>query len=299
MQVIFVFGLIGLVYTVVATLTIALSSSAIQVKQQNYQDIERFFDDIDIAINKSIIHQQFFLSDVDKTDLTFLAPYLSWSQQELLTDPWGGEYRVHHAREYVTVYAEGTCDGTHNCAQVPVDAFAIVSSGPDLVFQTTNLLETATYNDVRTLSAALDEDDVVYTFTTFNAAHTLWQRIAGLSEQVFTLAAKHYTDQVQAFRDQIDIYYIDNPGSYSGTEWMDDLTAQAAYPQMPASLAEIGADELIASIHELVNDFTFTLSGFRGTKPTVVTVALEDITDSWQFRYERTIDGEDLIAGTD
>ena len=329
MQVLFFMGLIGVIFTTMTFINASVTVTAMQKKVEQLANVEKMFTDVEFALTKGVLLNQadLFLEESDgKLDtLEFMAGYVKWNNEELITDPWGKDYVVKAASARQTIYADnlGAPDSlgspTTNAIDAYVTAFLLISAGPDGKFgQTEGALPEpwpATYNDIRAYTPAnngvgeVGADDIYTTFTTYAAAVSLWNRAKNVTDKVESLIVNNYTNQLELFQPEIIGYYqtlnsdeiFDASGNYilKDDKWLEDLDDPVAYPNFPRiqnNLNVLGATGEMKRMPEFLSNLSLVVA--PGSHDASLTLSLtnpqQNINNNWRVTYTKAIEGSGI-----
>ncbi len=330
MQVIYIMGVFMFVFAVVMGLTTTLSRTAMQAKLDNIAEVRQMFSDIEGGINNGILanqsdlrhlHNRFRASQNNQFSATVAARnnlyrgvtitgtrypgllnYVSWSEDQLVTDPWGTDIRVYYSTRYVLV---------DNGVEAPQTIFAYVSAGPDRGFDAT--LGTISFNNIAGLDVPANSDDIISVFSTYDAAIRTWGLTLNALNGAAGLIEKDYSEQHVQFLPQIEIF---NTGMFSGgtfgfdnislNAWESDpgLRAMAGFPRIATSLAgSLSLDTYTDKVPMFgINPVTgfMTLNAIAGeTARTRLRLRINPATTStvgWRVTHDREIDGRTIIS---
>lgn len=268
MQSIGLLAIFGFMYGVVALFIASISQSSMLHKALNEEKTHEIFREIEFVVNDRILLDSATFEDhaAGFNIATMLSVQNVFPQtmgrtlQEITYDPWGSEVQVRFADSTYAVSGS---------AVAPISAIALLSPGPDRVFQTTVPPQSAalTFRDVQRIEAATGSDDIVHTFTTLSAMKRAWNQLDSVIEKAQGLAIYNYQQQMDEFQPTIDQYYVDNSSAIFDAGFsIDDSTLSiwqtgdpsqnldpipvttAGYPRMPSSLNSIGMDEEVDAL---------------------------------------------------
>lgn len=253
MQSIFILALFGVLYSTIAVITTMLSTSAMQKKIERIEFVKTLFQDIETGVKKGYLGDNpDFLnlgitpgvgvagtryaidSTIGSTNSrridNFLPRYVSYSNDQLLIDPWGNPYILEMNYRYVTIYADSNPDtppSYSNEVEAPVAVFLLYSAGPDRVFGTPN--PGNTFNQMRRFSKATNangDDDIVHVFTTISTAQSMWNHTKETFDKMVSAVSDNYKQQYDLFSSTIQTDYYDVVNFYDGSfNWIGDNPA--------------------------------------------------------------------------
>jgi hypothetical protein len=255
-QSLFILSLFGIIYTTVAVITTMLSTSAMQLKLQRIDAVKEMFIDIESAIVDGYLGDHVDFSDLafpipanrridlavadinDRID-KFLGEYISWTSPQLLKDPWGTDIFISMTSQNVTIYSDNknpsALDGVGNPIGVntvtaPINAFILLSAGPDKQFGTAAGLMPTLYNGANSArrytkaNNAAGEDDIVHVFTTFSAMNEMWTHTQDVQRKMMSIAGDNYKQQYELFTPQIQVSFYDVVDFYDASfNWIGDV----------------------------------------------------------------------------
>ena len=206
MQALFYIGLFGTFFIVMSSITAGVSMSTMQRMVDQRANVAKMFKDVDFAINRIILRETpsleaYLLGDVAITNLDnvkFTAENVSWSPQQLQTDPWDSDIEVVHIRETAAL---------GNKVEADVNYFILASAGVDREMETqlpdpdgTNLSDINTFAGWRTLrSAGAAGDDIIHTFSTKDALINTWNKSYDVERKITETAQRVYERKVEQF----------------------------------------------------------------------------------------------------
>lgn len=271
MQVFYIIAVFGLFATLLSSFVNSVSQSSIELKQNQVEALKTMFADVEVAINTNILGSEGSLAcctglrqaPYHLTDASILE-FTGWTKQQLKTDPWGKDIQVVTA---VVNRADDYIDDIDVGVSAPVQAFALVSSGPNREMGTAlqQAITTATsYRDVMQLEDYVDDDDIVRIFSTRQAMQEVWNRAKDAHQRVVAIAVQHYRRQYDAFLPQVqgtyeaqfragEFFSSSGLSSQVLTEqlnrWREDaaMQAQPGYPTMPVSGDSINKLQLMGA----------------------------------------------------
>lgn len=300
MQVIYVLGLFGFIFSVVMGLTSNLTRSAMQNKLNEVAHTREMFEDIEKAVNDGVMANYADLKQISHTfrngtggDLNTPAlggtrrdflygrnghpgilefvswpPPLSgsggWTSARRLQDPWGSNLRIYFYTQYTLV---------DTGVSAPETAFAIISPGPNRTFETS--IGAVNFNNVKSADAPNGSDDIVFVFTTRPALIRTWNTATKALDNLVKAVEANYTDQYVRFMPNIKTYNeaMFSSGSFgfdnaSLNAWESALSGQPNFPRMPTTMsASLGARDIFEKVplygeQSLLNHLYF--QGFAG-----------------------------------
>lgn len=315
-------GFFGLIAALVGSITVTQMASSMQHKVDNQTQVQQMFQDFEYAVNSAYLKENLDLraagvdgpnarntigAEFNNTSaIDAMLPWLRWSRQQLLTDPWRTPIRYYAYEDSTVFYSNpndsnpATVDGS---VVAPVVYWVLVSAGPDRAFssgpdgdgsQPSNsgviILNYANYPQ--------GGDDIVLAFSTLAAMRAHYNNFQAIEEKVANLALKSYREQVTAFMrtDYAEDYMADriddllNPTGGGGTSFIDGEVyrallqdplahSQSAYPHMnfngsvtagsAASPAQVRAEDFGAEGEMAADPF------FLGA----------NINPAWELRY--------------
>jgi hypothetical protein len=216
MQAIFFFGMIGVFFFLVTSVTVGLFQNSTQIKQQRIARTAEIFRQIEFAINDGLLQQAPSLEGVNLTNLQFVRPYVNATPDELDNDPWQTPYEIVGFTESVVLLAANGPLGPSS-VRADVTTFGIISAGPDRIRQTPRPANLA---QLKFLVA--EGDDIIRVFSNYDAVNRIWNRAYEIDNTIEDVAIKAYTDQLRSF--------LSNPGlvSFNGRS-MTRSTVLAEY----------------------------------------------------------------------
>jgi hypothetical protein len=203
MQGIFFLGLMLLLFSLISSVTVGVVQNSAQIKQARIKGVEKMFSDIETAIVKGILQEQADLTTVDMSDPTFVRQLVGWSDDQMRMDPWKNQIQIYYFDERVAIFADP--DDANNFAIAPIIHIALISPGPN------RELETIPPGDITTIKQITKQgDDIVYSFSTYDAMNNMWNRASAVDEVLEGVALKGYQEQLRLFNDP------DQPNSVLG-----------------------------------------------------------------------------------
>ena len=184
--------------------------STMQQMVDQRANVEEMFRDVDFAINRIVLRESPSLEaylqgedgiDIDSVDnVKFTAENVSWSPQQLQTDPWDSDVEVVHIREPAYLGEDVEAD---------VSYFILASAGVDRKMGTEmeeDLNNVTTFADWRAFRSAHagssdddDEDDIIHTFSTKDALLNTWNASYEVERNIVAKAQRVYERKVEQF----------------------------------------------------------------------------------------------------
>lgn len=270
MQTIFILGIFGVLYTSVAVLISMVATSSMQLKVERIKEVEAFFQDVEIAVNKGFLSENVDFVSVgfqttfptapgsDQTERLdnsiaeaskrfdkLLAPYMSWAPEKILKDPWGTDYYFARALDDAVIYA----DNKGNEVTAPISVFLLVSAGPDKAFadyadKTSTAVFPKNYDDIKRLvmpETDASADNIVHVFSTMEPMADSWNYAKNLHGRVLSVFTDNYKSQYELFSPTLQAEYynkVDGSGNkvlnfFVGGAWIGDSVAPSKDPSDP------------------------------------------------------------------
>jgi len=337
-QVIYIMGVFMFVFSVVMGLTTTLTRSAMQNKLDNVAQVGQMFDDIENGVNNGILSNQSDLRYLDNTQFSQgsddefsrtaatrvardsfnneLLDYVSWSEDQLLTDPWGTDIRVYYASEYVLF---------DDNVEALETSFAYISAGPNRNFETSITPAGSISNTtILALEPPAGSDDIVNIFTTRPAAIRTWENTLNMIIKMAGLIESDYTEQYVQFLPEIENYNILNNNlgfdSSALNAWSRDAALWTAegpsgtgnYPIVAQDNTDLNALGLGEFVNVVPMFGVNSAANFLSMNPyggalrlrtdrtrlrfRVNRGGVNDANVGWRVNFNRTIDGRTVIS---
>lgn len=193
MQALFYIGLFGTFFFVMSGITAGVARTTFQQQLDRKDRIVEIFNDIEYAINRVILRDQLSLASEELGNLDYVLPHLSWSSEDVGTDPWSRPVVAARIDENQVIAAFSSGEQ----AVAVVSHFALISGGPDREVQTA--LPTSV-NEWRILhSTGGADDDIVHTFSTRGPMIETWNAAAEIEKTVEDIVVRNYRQRVEQF----------------------------------------------------------------------------------------------------
>ena len=201
--------------------------NAMQLQERKIADTEEYFRQIALLVNEHIVMQDIqvpFIPGENATDSvaspnnivsllldSSIVRGTNWAWNQPVLDPWGRSFFIFRADDYHAISGGGG-----NVVQPQISAFVMASPGPDMNYE--NVLQAAlgnlapgvsNVNDVLSIEADPNSDDIVYTFSTASAVEERWEMVEWNVRQL----ALTYLDKYKQgfsnpnFMDTLDVFY--------------------------------------------------------------------------------------------
>ncbi|MDE0724612.1 MAG: hypothetical protein OSB62_07945 [Alphaproteobacteria bacterium] len=357
MQVIYIMGVFMFIFAVIMGLTTTLSRTAMQAKLDNIAEVRQMFNDVEGGINNGVLANQAdlrllngnfrngvsdrFTAAADSARDNFyygrtvagvrypgLLDYISWSEDQLVTDPWGTDIRVYYSTRHVLV---------DNGVQAPQTIFAYVSAGPDRAFDVANTA--LDFNQISGLEVPADSDDIISVFSTYGAMIKTWESALKALYALKGGIEKDYSEQYVRFLPWIEVFNTEqfeaggfsfdnlslNAWASDATLWVEhrpSATSSSAgtitqdYPVIVQDTSSMAALGLGDSLNDLgfadylgavptfgINSFAnfVAISPYGGTlrlrtDRTRLRVGISDSSTGWNVNHIIEIDGRTIIS---
>jgi len=194
MQAIFFFGMMGVFFSLVTSVTVGLFQNATQIKQQRIERTKEIMREVEFALNDGLLQENPSLQGVNLNNLSFALPYTSATSDELSQDPWGTTYEIVSFSENVILLADGTGSMGPSSAIANVTTFGLFSAGPD------KTMDTPLPADLATLKFLVPSgDDLLHVFSSYDAMNRTWNRAFEVDNTIEDVAIEMYTRKLKRF----------------------------------------------------------------------------------------------------
>ena len=230
MQALFYIALFGTFFFVASSITVGIAMSTMQEKGNQIAAMHKMFRDIDFAINE-IAHREapslpLYLRyngfAEDTTSVDFTLSNVSWSGDQLATDPWRSPIEVTRIREMEEMGAG---------VQAEVNYYILASPGPDRIMQTdtTGIQNDADWRIFR--SQGVEGDDIIHTFSTRDAVNEIWNQASQVEQQIAQTAVRRYQREVETFNRE-------------NNDLLERITTCSLFPETPTEPGVQSRDDL-------------------------------------------------------
>jgi len=193
MQALFYLGLFGTFFFTLMGVTVGVARSSMQHKLDQQKQVTEMFQNIEFAINRVVLRDHLSLADYSSKDLNYLSDVVSWSRKQMSVDPWGGDISVVRLDDDEVIGALGP--GQY--AQAKVSHYALISNGPDMKRQTELPTDIVSWRKLHSEGAS--GDDIVYTFSTRDAAQETWNKAQQIENNIKQMALRQYMARAEQF----------------------------------------------------------------------------------------------------
>jgi len=193
MQALFYIGLFGTFFFVMSSITAGVARTTFQQQLDREDRVVQVFNDIEYAINRVMLRDQLSLANEDIGNMNYILPHLSWSSEDVATDPWARPVTAARIdeRQVIAAFAPG------ERAEAIVSHFALISGGPDREIQTDI---PASVEEWRILhSAGGAGDDIVHTFSTRDPMMETWNAAAEVEKTIDDILERSYRQRVEQY----------------------------------------------------------------------------------------------------
>ncbi len=243
---------------------VALDSST-QLIQQQVNATKQYFEQVEFIMTEHVLADSMELPTLVLPEDIFLLDEVQngvlWQGENTQTDLWRESFEVLTATDWLPVVST---PGGYVTATV--QAFALVSSGPDKQFDadTQSAMNAAQdtindYTDVTNLAAVAGGDDIVHTFNTATPSLQFWNQIDAAVERLAFGLESYYSQELKNFNRDLVVWlqdYYDNfghtyvydpiTGSYSvnvtDTSWLALVDTKPTMVTMTLNLRQIAQD---------------------------------------------------------